>query len=448
MKPRELYERIKRFILHDLWTLNPAHGWRRFSTYVLRTGVLVVENSINRELFVRAAALTYQVVFSIIPLFAVMIALFKSFEGLERMGTEVRDFLLKNLAPNLGDKLVGTMKETIDRMDWRAISVIGVLVLLYTSISLLWTVEQAFNRIWGVRRPRQLLRRVTVYWSFLTIAPVGIGLSLAVSGFVRNRAAYRWIIENVPLANATLLAVLPFAVTWTVFTLIYKIIPNTRVAWRSAIVGALVAGTAWDILKRLYVLYNANVIASYEVYGALASIPIFLLWIYTSWVLVLIGAEVAFAAQHVKTYKREIEAPTLSHSFKERLAVHLMVDVARDFIAGRDPATAETLADRLKVPVRAANEVLFQLTGSKLLREVVHGQTTTYLPSEDLDGITVRRIVDAMRHTGNDPALAAGELRDRVERLFADSDKTALDPFDRVKLRALAEEDRRSVGRP
>ncbi len=440
MKPKELFERTERFLLHDLWTLNPARGWRRASMYVLKTGVLVVENSINRELFVRAAALTYQVVFSIIPLFAVMIALFKSFGGLERMAEEVRDFLLRNLAPNIGEQMVKSMNDIIDRMDAKAISVIGFIILLYTSVSLLSTIEQAFNRIWGVRTPRGLMRRVTVYLTLLTFGPLGIAISLAVSGFVRNRAAYQWITENIPLANATILAVVPFVLTWMVFTAVYKIMPNTRVAWRSAFVGALVAGTSWELLKRLYVLYNAKVTAGYEVYGSLAAIPIFLLWIYASWVLVLIGAEVAFAAQHVRTYKREVESPKLSHAFKERLAVHLMVEIARDFIAGRDPATAESLSDRLKVPVRAGNEVLYQLTGSKLLREVVNGQTTTYVPSEDLDRVTVRRIVDAMRRSGDDPAIAPAGGRDRVEKLFEDADRTAVEPLEKVTLRDLAGE--------
>jgi membrane protein len=439
MKPGELFLRVKKFIFHDLWTLDPARGWRRFSTYVLRTGVLVVENSINRELFVRAAALTYQIVFSIIPLFAVMIALLKSFGGLDKIAAEVRDFLLKNLAPNIGDQMVQSMNDVIDRMDAKAISIIGFLILLYTSVSLLSTIESAFNRIWGVRTARGLMRRVTVYWTLLTFGPIGIAVSLAVTGFVKNREAYRWILENVPLANAALLVVVPFVLTWCVFTAVYKIMPNTRVHWRSALIGALVAGTAWELLKRLYVLYNAKVTATYEVYGPLAAIPIFLLWIYASWVLVLMGAEVAFAAQHVTTYKRETDAPRLSHAFKQKLSVHLMVEIARDFIAGRDQGTAETMADRLKVPVRAVNEVLYQLTRAKLLVEMVRGQTTTYLPAEDVDRITLRRIVEALRQTGDDPVFAPSDGRDRVEKMFHDAESSALEPLEKVTLRELAE---------
>ena len=202
--------------------------------------------------------------------------------------------------------------------------------------------------------------------------------------------------------------------------------------------GALVAGTAWELLKRLFVLYNSTVTAGYEVYGTLAAIPIFLLWIYLSWVIVLIGAEVAFASQHVKTYRRESETPHLSSAFKERLAIHMMVEIARDFLAGRAPSTAETLSERLKVPVRAGSEVLTMLSDAKLLHETEEKGAVIYIPFEDLGRITVRRIVDAFRRTGDDPPVDASG-RDHVDRLFADTDRKAVEPLERITLRELAE---------
>jgi membrane protein len=438
MKLKALFERVRKFLLHDLWTLDPTRGWRKAALYSLRIGFLVVENTINRELFVRAAALTYQIVFSIIPLFAVMLALLKSFGGLEKMAVDVRNFLLENLAPNIGEKIVTYMNDVIDRMNVKAISVIGFIILLYTSVSLLSTVEHAFNRIWGVARPRSILKRITVYWTLLTVGPIGIAVSIGVSGFLRSRGGYKWLTENVPLANATILTLLPFVLTWLVFTAVYKIMPNTRVHWRAALIGGLISGTAWELLKRLFVYYNATVTAGYEVYGTLAAIPIFLLWIYLSWVLVLIGAEVSFASQHVKTYRRERDLPKLSQSFKERLAIHLMVEIARDFLAGRSPETAEALSDRLKVPVRAGSQVLTQLADAKLLHEMESKGAMTYMPAEDLTRISVRRIVDALRRLGDNPAIDPTN-RDRVEKLYADTDLASAAPLEKVTLRDLAE---------
>jgi membrane protein len=438
MNPVELFKRAERFLLHDLWKIEPRRGFRRKLWYTMRTGVLVVENSITRELFVRSAALSYQIVFSIIPLFAVMLALMKAFGRLDSMAADVRDFLLANQAPNIGPQIVASMNDVIEKMNARVISIVGFIVLMYTSVSLLSTIEDAFNRIWGVARPRGLLRKLMVYWTMMTIGPLLIAGSLVLTSFVKNRAAYRWILENLPFANATILFVVPFLLTWVVFTAVYKIVPHTRVTFRAALIGALVAGTAWEILKRLFVLYNAKVTGSYEVYGSLAAIPIFLLWIYLSWVLVLMGAEVAFAAQHVRTYRRETEVPKLSHAFKERLAIHYMVEIARDFIAGRKPGSAESLSDRLKVPVRAGSEVLALLGDAKLLHEMESEGTTTYVPSEDLNRITLRRIVDAVRRTGDDPAIDSTG-RGRVDQLFATSDLAAAAPLESITLRELAE---------
>jgi membrane protein len=376
-------------------------------------------------------------VLSIIPLFAVMLALLKSYGRLEKVAGQVRDFLLANLAPSVGERLVTSMNEVLDRMNTRAISVIGFLVLLYTSISLLSTVEHAFNRIWGVARPRHLLKRVTVYWTLLTVGPIGIAVSLAASGFVRSQHGYLWLTENVPAANVTILTVLPFVLTWLVFTAIYKFMPNTRVHWRAALAGGLAAGTAWELLKRLFVYYNSTVTASYEVYGTLAAIPIFLIWIYVSWIIVLTGAELSFAVQHVKSYRRERDVPKLSQAFKERLAVHLMVEIGRDFLAGREPGTAESLSDRLKVPVRAGSEVLTHLADAKLLNETEGHGTRTYLPAEDLARITVRRIVDSLRQLGDNPAFDAVG-RDRVEELYAKTHGSIPDGLESVTVKDLA----------
>jgi len=439
MNPVELIKRAEKFLLHDLWKVEPKLRWRRRLWYVLRTGVLVVENSINRELFVRASALTFQIIFSIIPLIAVMLALMKSLGGLDRLAADFREFLLANLAPNIGERLVTTMNDVLERMNAKAITIVGFLVLLYTSVSLLSTIEHAFNRIWGVARARSLLRKITVYWTMVTFGPILLALSLGLSSFVRNRAAYQWMLDHLPFANDALLFLVPFVLTWIVFAAFYKILPHTRVSLRSALIGALVAGTAWEILKRLFVLYNVKVTGSYEVYGSLAAIPIFLMWIYLSWVLVLVGAEVAFAAQHVKTYRRETEVPKLSPAFKERLAIHFMVEIARDFLAGRTPGNAESLSQRLKVPVRAGGEVLALLADAKLLVEVEAGGTTTFMPSEDLERITLRRILDALRKQGDDPEFDTGG-RPRVEKLFLDSDRAAVEPLEKITLRELAED--------
>jgi membrane protein len=438
MSLKSLFQRVEHFILRDLWAREPSKGWRRSAWYSLRTGVLVVENTINRELFVRAAALTYQVVFSIIPLFAVMLALLKSFGGLEKMAGQVSDFLLKNLAPSVSEKVVQSMHDAIARLDAKTVSIVGFLVLLYTSVSLLSTIEHAFNQMWGVPRPRSLLRRITIYWTLLTVGPILLAISLATSSFVRNRAAYQWVIDHIPFVGAALLFIVPFLLTWIVFTMLYKIIPNTRVYWRAAIIGSLVAGTAWELGKRLYILFNAKVMATYEIYGSLAAIPVFLLWIYASWAIVLLGAEVAFAAQHVKSYRREVEAPKLSHAFKERLAIHLMVEIARDFLSGKPPGTAEALSERLKVPVRAGSEVLVHLTDAKLLHEMDGKGVASYLPSEDLGRITVRRVIDAMRRTGDDPVIDPSG-RDQIEKLVGEADHATYEQLDKFTVKDLAE---------
>lgn len=431
---KKLFQRARDYFLRDLWKQDPPPGPRGWLAYLSRTAVMVVEGSWNQELMVRAAALTFKVAFSIIPLLAVILALFKGFGGFRMYADQVRDFILKYLAAGLADKVSANINEIVERTNATALGLVGFGILLYSSISLLASIEAAFNVIWGVRRQRTLFRQITVYWTILTIGPIALAVTLGTRATIMNHRAFLWLTSHVPLLDSFLIWILPFVMIWLVFTMMYTIMPNTRVPMKPAFIGALVSGTAWEILFRLYVDFNGFILDRYAIYGSLSVIPVFLMWIYVSWIIVLFGAEVAFAAQHVRTYKREVEAVQLSAQFKERLGLHLMIEIARDFAGGRDPATAEALAQRLKVPVRACNEVLFHLVKGLMLRELANGQIATYVPSEDLDRITPLRVLEAMRRHGHEPSL---EPADRIDRIVQESEAAAAAKLGGVTLREL-----------
>ena len=396
------YERAKTFIFRDVWVKEPPPGWRGYPFWLLRTTVLVAEGFWKQDLLIRSAALTYKVLFAIIPFLAVVLAVLKGFLGNQANADQIRKLLTDRLAPGLGNN------------DAAAIGFVGFATLIYTSISLLTTVEHSFNVIWAVRRPRTLARRLTIYWTLLTLGPICLAASVGLSGFVQNQQAYDWLARHIPYFAIILTALVPFLLTWTVFAAMYLIMPNTRVSFGAAVAGALVAGTVWEFLKRLYVIYNATFVNTYQVYGSLGAIPILLLWIYLSWIIVLFGAELVFAMQHVRTYEREMEAPKLSQAFKEKLAIYVMLEVTRDFLVGREAPNGEQLADRLKVPVRAVNDVIYTLAGQKLLREVPQGQFASYFPFEDPARTTVKRVLDAMRTHGDEPRIQNGTVSERL----------------------------------
>jgi DNA-binding IscR family transcriptional regulator len=193
-------------------------------------------------------------------------------------------------------------------------------------------------------------------------------------------------------------------------------------------------------MKTVYFWYNTHVVTNYKFYGSLGTIPVFLLWIYLSWIIVLFGAEVAFAAQHVNTYRREIEQTRLSAADRDRLALVVSIEVVRPFTAGARPPTGEEVALRLSSPVRIVNEILYELSSQGILRAVTlpDMKDAGYLPAKDPASTTARDVVAAVRNYGDQGALPPGERAEAVYRLLDQAEAVAMGPLQAVTLRDLA----------
>jgi membrane protein len=336
--------------------------------------------------------------------------------------------------------LAGQINAFIQNVNATAIGVVGFVALLYTTLSLLATIERVFNRIWGVKTPRTLLRRFTVYWTFLTVSPIVLAASLSMTGFVQSHSLYVWLTEHVPYFGRAALLLTPYFMAWVLFTGFYIFLPNTRVQLGAAFIGAVVAGSAWETMKGVYFWYNTKVVTAYAFYGSLGSIPIFLLWIYLSWIVVLFGAEVAFAVQHVGTYRREVEQARLSAADRDRLALVVAVEIVRRFIRGDPPATGEEVAAKLRATIRMVNQVLFELAAQGILREVAlpGRKEPGYLPARDPGVMTVRDMLQAVRAYGDPATLPDGTLAAAMYQLIEEAEGQASETLSRVTLRELA----------
>jgi membrane protein len=431
--------RVRTFIEKDLWSAMPEGRGARLAYRLLRMAVLVVEGFIGSEVFLLAAALTYQVVFALVPLLVVMLAVLKGFGGLTDLGRQVQDRLLKYFIPEVSAEVVPFIDRFIANVNHTAVGFLGFAVLLYTSLSFMGTIEQAFNKIWGIRSGRGLFRRFVLYWTLLTVSPVLAALSLALVGSAWSQALEGAITRYVPAYPALSKTAIQYAVAWFLFGAVYLLMPNTKVRMIAALAGALVSGTLWQLMMNVYVWYNTRFVAAEKVYGALGAIPVFLLWIYVSWIIVLFGAEVAFAVQHGDSYRREIEGVRLSAADRERLAVVAAVEVARPFLAGAAPPSGEDLAARLNAPIRAVNDVLFELAAQGVLREVpVQGRKdSVYLPAKDPGQTTIRDVVMAVRRHGDPGALPTADGREALFAMLDRAEALAMEPLALKTLRDL-----------
>jgi membrane protein len=256
---------------------------RSFSDFVHR----LLERFAGDHCDQAAASLTFTTLLALVPLFTIAFALIAAFPVFEEWSDAFKIFLLTSLVPEVSGKVITVyMQQFADNAG--KLTAIGLVFLVVTALILMLTVERVFNVIWRVRRPRPLLQRLVIYWAVLTIGPLLIGASLSITSWLLTRSL-EWVPASAHVGRG-LLGGLPFLLTVIAFGLLYQLIPNRQVAPLDAWLGGLAAASVFELMKYGFGLYVANFPTYTLVYGAFATIPIFLLWVYLSWVVVLWGA--------------------------------------------------------------------------------------------------------------------------------------------------------------
>src|SRR5882724_8141908 len=240
-----------------------------------------------------ASSLTFTTLLALVPLVTLTLALMAAFPIFSGLGEHIHAFLLANMLPEKAGSVVSGYIEQFSGQAGR-LTALGSAVLAVTAFLLMFTIERAFNSIWRVSRTRPLAQRILVYWAALTLGPVLIGASLSITSYLVG--ASLGLTREAPLAGTAILWLAPFVLTWAAFTLLYYVVPNRAVKPRHALAGGLVAACVFELMKRSFAFYVAQIPTYTLVYGAFAVIPIFLLWIYFSWVVIVIGALIAALA--------------------------------------------------------------------------------------------------------------------------------------------------------
>lgn len=242
-----------------------------------------------------AASLTFTTLFSVVPLITIALTLFSAFPVFSEYSTHIKEFILTNMVPETGGRIITHYMEQFAESASR-LTAVGIVFLAVTAMLLMLTIDNAFNMIWRVSRPRSLLQRVLVYWAVLTLAPLLIGGSLSLTSWLAGFSAE--YAQQAPAIGMDVLKIIPVLMTTTAFTLLFRVVPNRYVPMRHAIIGGLVAALAFESMNRGFAFYISHFTAYKLVYGAFASVPVFLLWVYLSWITVLFGAIITASLSH------------------------------------------------------------------------------------------------------------------------------------------------------
>ena len=352
---------------------------------------------------IRSAALTFYTLMSLVPIVAVAFAVVKGFGLADGLVQNLYSIFPQN--PEIIDYIVAFAEKALARTQGGVVAVVALVMLFWAVIRVFGSIENAFNNIWEVKAERSIARQWSDYIAIVMIVPVLWVIAGAVGGYARQLLGFGdgWF-------YSLLSQVMSVVVVWVMFTVFYVVIPNARVRFPSALMAGIVAGTAFALFQWGY-LYVQRWMTSYNaIYGSFAALPLFMIWMQTSWQILLFGGELSFAYQNVSRFCEERESLRISYDQRRKVLVAVMLIVVEHLRTQGGATPVETIRDRLDLPTRIVNDILYQLVQADLLLAVpvdADDREKEYIPAQDVTSLTVYGVLEAVEQSGNggfDPA--------------------------------------------
>jgi membrane protein len=413
--------KLKKFIQEDIWRIRTKGlpPLKAFSVRSLRILLATVNAFQEHRCQLRASALTFYSLLSIVPVVAMAFGIAKGFAfekvlqekilerfpGQEEVLLEVFGFANAMLANTQGGLIAG----------------VGVILLFWTIIKVLGNIENSLNDIWSVRKERTLARKITDYLSVMLVAPVLLVLSGSVTVFVTTElAAFTQKFDVLGILGPVVLLFLeitPFIIMWVLFAFLYIFMPNRHVDRKSGFIAGVIAGSVYVVVQMIYVKFQVGVAGYNAIYGSFAALPLFLTWLQLSWLIMLAGAEISCIHQNADALEYGPDARQASHYFRRLQALRIVSHMSRNFAKGDVPLTAAMISESLEIPRGLTAELLEDLRESGVLIEAAnHGRDeAAYVPARDTDLLTVTFVMDALDRRGTDRIPVA--MTEELERI-------------------------------
>jgi membrane protein len=396
------------FIRVDIWRIRLADlpFGRSFLIKQLRMIILAFRGYDEDRCLLRASSLTFYTLLSIVPVAAMFFGVAKGF-GFERRLQEE----LFNRFPGQEEvlnQIISFSNSLLEQTQGGLIAGIGMLVLFWSVLKVLGHIEMALNDIWGIKESRSWGRKFSDYLSIMLISPLLVLISGSATVFIKTQVTQ--VTQKVELLGVIspliflLLNFTPYVLIWTLFTILYVIMPNTKVNFKAGLLGGVVAGTLYQIAQWGYISFQIGAAKYNAIYGSFAALPLFLMWLQISWWIVLFGAELSFANQNVDTYEYEPDSLKVSPGFKKLLALQIAHLVIKKFENGDRPLTDSQISAQLEMPIRLVHNLLFDLVESGLVSEIKTkaDKKFAYQPARDINKMTIQYVLEALDRSGTD----------------------------------------------
>ena len=400
---KEKLNHLKQFFTRDIWRISEEEVTpiRRKLYSCLKIVLLAIQQFANDRIVVRASALTYSTLLSIIPILAILFAVAKGFGFDSIIESEFRS----NLNSQQADLFISWIHSYLQHTKSGVFIGIGLVMLFWSVYILTDTIEQSFNAIWQVKRPRTMYRKFTDYFSMILLLPLLIvfssGLTIFMSTYVSQMATFEVL---APILQF-LVQLIPYALTWGMFICVFIFIPNTKVKLRHAWMPGILAGSAFQAWQYFYI--NSQIwVSNYNaIYGSFAAIPLFLLWTQISWTICLVGAEISFISQNLESFYFGKETASISRRYHDFFCTIILSSICKRFEKSEKPQTAAEISSELQIPIRLTRKILYELQDVDLVYEALddeHSTETVYLPGVDTTKMTLGLMLNRLDSLGSE----------------------------------------------
>ncbi|MEG1659199.1 MAG: YihY/virulence factor BrkB family protein [Bacteroides sp.] len=394
-----------KFVTYDIWRITEDEVTKtKFSLYtIIKTVYLCINRFTKDRLINKASALTYSTLLAIVPILAILFAIARGFGFSNLMEHQLRNGF--GGTTETSETILSFVDSYLSQTKGGIFIGVGLVMLLWTVINLISSIEITFNRIWQVKKARSMYRKTTDYFSMLLLMPILIvisgGLSIFMSTMLKEMSDF---VLLAPVLKF-LIRLIPFVLTWVMFTGLYLFMPNTKVKFKHALISGILAGTAYQAFQFLYISSQLWVSRYNAIYGSFAALPMFLLWLQISWTICLFGAQLTYAGQNIRNFSFDKDTQNISRRYRDFISILLLSLIAKRFEQNAPPYTAELLSEEHQIPIRLTNQTLYQLQEINLIHEVVTDQKSesiAYQPSIDINQLNVALLLDRLDTFGSE----------------------------------------------
>lgn len=424
-----MIEQIITFIKNDVWNIRTKNldKWRSLGVNSIRIALHSIRDFTKDECVIRASALTYYTLLTIVPVLAMAFGIAQgfgfeknlqeqimaSFKGQEEIISQIFTFVTAMLERTRGGLIAG----------------IGIVLLFYYIFRIMWNIERTMNVIWKVAKTRPAIRKLTDYMTLTILGPLMVIISGSLNVYIKT--AIERITNNYEVLDtfSTLLStpvrLLPFIMIWLVLTLLYVVMPNKKVKFIPALIAGILAGTAYQITQWGYITFQVGMSNMNAIYGSFAALPLFLIWLQLSWTIILFGAEVAHSIQTMDMHEQYKDAQKLSPHYKQLLILYILHAIIQRYKNEETPLSADEITELLDLPIQTVNESINKLQETKIIAPTQTDKydAVKYLPARDIEKLSVTHVLDLLDKNGvndliMDETTVLGQLEDILVGLY------------------------------